>query len=335
MVLSESQKLTILREEAKGIKSIRQIAKLVKCSHPTVLNVISKYKNHGTISRLPGGGRKRITDDRTDREMKYIVSKSSKVNTNHIKAQLDSINIKISKSTIRRRLRERGFNGRIRRRVPMISKVNRRKRLAYAKEQLNQPYRFWENVMFIDEKKFNLISKSSSQYVWRRKNEPYKDGYTAAYARSQSIMVWGCFGANGVGRLVEIETTMNGIAYRDIIKKHIRPSAKKVGLKRGWHMLQDNDPKHKSKIVQSELVKMRIKQINHPPQSPDINPIENLWKYVDDRISYDDRNSIKDFRVALFRAWENIPIDICRKYATSMPKRFKEVCDNKGRATHY
>ena len=64
-------------------------------------------------------------------------------------------------------------------------------------------------------------------------------------------MIWVSFGANGVGDIAIIYGTMNQYAYKDLLRKHLRYSARKIGLKRGWMLLQDNDPKHRSKLVQS------------------------------------------------------------------------------------
>lgn len=189
----------------------------------------------------------------------------------------------------------------------MISKVNQKKRFLYAKEYRNHPDSYWNNVMYVDEKKFVLICNPRKQYIWRRKNTAYDDGNTQAYTRSESVMAWGAFGANGVGDIVIIPSTMNSAMYRDILKKYLRSSAKKIGLKRGWKLLQDNDPKHTSKIVKSELSKMKIKCINHPAQSPDMNPIANLWDHVDRKICATDRYSKKSMSNTIISEWNNIP----------------------------
>lgn len=231
------------------------IAKKFKCSQITVSALISKFKNHRTIDILPGRGPKKIITKITDRRIKYEIVRSGNVTTKQITTVLKDLNINVSRQLIRNRLNSHGLYGRIKRKVPMISKVNQKKRFLYAKEYRNHPNSYWDNVMYIDEKKFELICNPRKQYIWRRKNSAYDDGNTQAYTRSESVMVWGAFGANGVGDIVIIPITMNGAMYRDILKKYLGSSAKKIGLKRRWKLLQDNDPKNTSKIVKSEYLR--------------------------------------------------------------------------------
>ena len=76
------------------------------------------------------------------------------------------------------------------RNVPLISKKNRLKRFAYAKEHRHYPAIFWNKIMYIDEKKFELIVTGRRKYAWRRVNSAYGEGKIQLYTRSQSVMVW-------------------------------------------------------------------------------------------------------------------------------------------------
>ena len=68
-------------------------------------------------------------------------------------------------NTIRNRAHEAGLLGRVARKKPLVNKVNRGKRLKYAKDMLNKPLRFWETVIWSDESKFNLFGSDGKVMV--------------------------------------------------------------------------------------------------------------------------------------------------------------------------
>ena len=90
-------------------------------------------------------------------------------------------------------------------------------------------------------------------------------------------MVWGCFAASGPGRLAVIDGHMNSALYQKILKENVRPSVQDLKLKRTWVMQQDNDPKHTSKSTSEWLKKPKMKVLEWPNQSLDLNLIEMLW----------------------------------------------------------
>ncbi len=71
---------------------------------------------------------------------------------------------------------------------------------------------------------------------------------------------------------------MDSFKYHNILSTHMFPSTKKLfGSNRKWIFMHDNDPKHKSKLVKKYLENKKVRTLDWLAQSPDLNPIENLW----------------------------------------------------------
>ena len=72
-----------------------------------------------------------------------------------------------------------------------------------------------------------------------------------------------------------------------------------------------------------------------PSQSPDLNPIENLWHQMDWKMrSRTSQNEAQLFECCL-ESWNSIEVDYCNQIVDSMPDRIEAVIQAKGGMTKY
>ena len=93
------------------------------------------------------------------------------------------------------------------------------------------------------------------------------------HSGSFSVMFWGCFSKRGLGPLIALEGSMNSEKYVELLEVALKPELEEAGVP--MIFMQDNAPCHTSKLVSDYLGNFDITVLEWPPQSPDLNPIEN------------------------------------------------------------
>ena len=147
-------------------------------------------------------------------------------------------------------------------------------------------------------------------------------------------MVWGMMSAAGVGPIVRVQGTLNADFYKRLLDQHAVPCLQLPSNQRTIFM-QDNAPCHKARSVLRFLHEEGIEVMDWPAQSPDLNPIENLWKMIGEKAIKKNKKNTDELWENLLDAWNDVTPAVCKKLINSCGRRCAAVIANKGLFTKY
>lgn len=329
--LSQIQRIEMVTKYHAGI-SVQNLSKFYKVPRQTIYYQINKHKQTNSTSNSVRSGRPRKTTPRQDRlilgNFKDDVLKTPKAASIELKKDYD---ISISRKTVERRLKEANFATYVARPIPFISPKNKIKRLAFAKSYVNKPPSFWEKILWTDESTFEYHGSKNKIYCRlpqniRKKMRPVCQRIPHG---GGSVMFWGCVCFNGIGDLVPINGTMNQGHYLSILNDHALLAGDRL-IGQDFILQQDNAPCHKAKMISKFLRDLDVQLLDWPPQSPDLNIIENVWAYIKRKRSPNLTQTREETIEEVEGLWKEVSIETLHNLVKSVPTRLQKVIDAKG-----
>ena len=151
---------------------------------------------------------------------------------------------------------------------------------------------------------------------------------------NRKLMFWSSVSTRSKFDLVEIEGTMTSEKYVSLLREKFIPwiRCQKQGR---WTFQQDNAPSHTARHTRTFFDTSKVTVLAWPAYSPDLNPIENLWGILKQRVDKRKPKTLDDLRVIANEEWKAIPMEKVRNTIFSMPKRLSDVVESNGETINY
>ncbi len=207
-----------------------------------------------------------------------------------------------------------------------MNMVQKRRHVLLAKTHLKWTVSKWKTVLRSDESKFDILVGNHGRRVLRAKEE---GDLPACHQRSvqkpASLMVWRCISAYSMGSLHVLEGTMNAERYIKVLEQHMLPSRQRLFQGRPCVFQQDNAKPHTAAITTAWLRSRRVRVLNWPACSPDLSPLENIWRIIKRKIRQRRPQTLQQLETYIRQEWDKIPTPKLQKLITSMPRCLQTV----------
>lgn len=326
----------VLQRHENG-ETVRAIATALALPKSTVHNIVKHYERTGNLAPRTSTGRPKLLTKRDLARLERYIKLNRHVNANDLLEWTRiSLGKVVNRATIYRyvlRLKYRFYKSK---KKPFISSINKRKRLSWARAHKSWTSAHWNRILWSDESIFKIVLGSNGTRVIRRREEANNPAcYLRTVQKPASVCVWGCMSAAGVGPLHMVNGTVDAEKYVDILQQHLPVARRQLFFNRPFTFQQDNAKPHTARRTSAWFRQRRQRLLPWPANSPDLSPIENLWRFLKRKVVARRPTTTEMLRRILQEEWVKVPVEEVRKLVESMPRRVAAVIKLKGDATKW
>ena len=269
----------------------RLISKALLIDEESVSRHIKEYKEKEKLKGEAGGSKSNLTTEQSNELVKHI-EESLYLDSKNIRGYIEQkYGVKYSSSGILSWLHNNGFSYKKPDRIP--AKADREKQAEFIMnyKKLKSNLEKDDVILFGDGVHPSMETKVT--YGWIRTGKFKEIKTTASRTR---VNLLGVINLNDMDLITKSYKTIDSDSVIDLLKD----IKVKYSDKRNIYLIVDNGSYYTSKAVKEKAFQLGIIMTYLPPYSPNLNPIERLWKYMNEKV----RNnrffsSAKEFRESI------------------------------------
>lgn len=181
------------------------------------------------------------------------------------------------------------------------------------------------------------LGDGTPRYVRRMRGEKIKPELCSQKVKFPTkVMIWGGISVKGVTPMYVVEGIMNSTQYKVVLENVLIPTMKKW-FRRAGIFVQDGAPCHTSKECMTFLKNKRVEVLDWPGNSPDCNPIENIWAILKAKVHQRCPKTKNELIIAIKTVWDNDTElhQFIINAIHSMPNRIQELIKARGGHINY
>lgn len=317
---------------------LQRIATAIGCSKSTISRIINRIEREPKTPVRQGRPRVITTRKRQRLVNRLTTDAQSRRLSLQQLARLEGLTHDLK--TIRKALDLEGYRRYAATKKPFLTQAQKDARLQWALEHVEWSDRQWSRVLWTDEASIRC-GYFGQIYVTRKASEAFNDDCLIARFRKYSAcMIWGCINAEGINELVIFDKgSIDGDIYRtavvpEIQKVAIRQQATSIFQQQAI-IMQDNASIHTAKATLSLLHNKNLILMDWPANSPDLNPIENIWSLLKHRVGLHFPQTRAEVEAAIRHEWQQISTADIAKCCQSMRQRCQAVIAAQGGHTKW
>jgi transposase len=246
---------------------------------------------------------------------------------------------------------------------PFLSKATKLKRWTFSIANWDRPKEYWRKGLYCDESTIKTNMRRRQKLLRKRGERRRLDCIQFTFTSGrESVHCFAAIGYNFKSQLLFLSTEGQGKGFTQqkyeaqVLRRELGEICTQLHENKrllgdfccdgDYFVVEDGSRVHGIKDTQRNhglcnkaRVECYITTIDWPPSSPDLNPIENVWRVLKQRLRMRKPHggwSLTELKEAVQDVWENeIRVEDFNCYIDSLPERLRLVRLRKGATTHW